>query len=212
MIRTDLPRPQLRLRLTTLAAGTALLLAGVPASGESPGSRDAADPPTACYRAAVDAGSDVYPCDLAVQMARDGFDARELAAALANRAMVLLRAGRLQAALQDLDAAVQATPDNAQLHGNRGNLLLRLNRPTEALAAHDRAVALAPRDPASYYNRAFSYQALGDSPRASADVASAEVLLSGAPRAGGGASGGAVGGAVGVTDAGIPAAGEARGR
>jgi tetratricopeptide (TPR) repeat protein len=195
MFRIGLQRR--RLLLAILLAGMALPSAGARASAVS---LAAADPLAACYRAAVGETRDVYSCDLAVQMARESGEARALAAALANRALVLLRADRLQAALQDLDAAVQATPDNAQLHGNRGNLLLRLNRLTEALAAHDRAVALAPEDPASYYNRAFSYQALGDSARASADVASAEVLLSGGPQR------------PGVTGSGTRASGEVRGR
>lgn len=138
-----------------------------------------ADPVAACYRAASDGGRDPYPCDLAVQIARDSGSAPAVAAALANRALVLTRLQRFDAALQDLNDAVAALPDHADLHGNRGNLLLRLGRASEALAAHDRAVALAPADPAVYFNRAFAYQALGDPARAAADVESARVLLSG---------------------------------
>jgi tetratricopeptide (TPR) repeat protein len=176
LLRGNPPAQQRRLWRCAMSASAALLLAAAPALGQSP----AMDPALACYRAAVEGSRDAYPCDLAVQVARDAGDAQELAAALANRAMILVRVDRLGPALQDLDAAVQATPGNAQLHGNRGNLLLRMNRPSEALAAHGRAVTLAPEDPASYYNRAFSYQALGDPARASADVASAERLLRGA--------------------------------
>lgn len=135
------------------------------------------DPAAACYHAATTGGREIYPCDLTVQVARDSGNPQELAAAHANRALVLLHMGRLEAALQDLDAAVQLAPNDADLHGNRGNLLLRMQRSNEALAAHDRAVALAPHDPASYFNRAFSHQALGDSAAADADVAAARQRL-----------------------------------
>jgi predicted Zn-dependent protease len=158
-----------------------MALTGAPASGQAPGSGALAEPRDDCYRAAIEGARDAYPCDLAVEMARDGGNSRELAAALANRAMVLAQGQRLDAALQDLNAAVEAAPDNADLHGNRGNLLLRMNRATEALAAHNRAVALAPEDPAVYYNRAFSHQALGDSAGAAVDVETARVLLNAGP-------------------------------
>lgn len=138
-------------------------------------------PAVQCYRAAAGetAGTDdaAYVCDLAVQMARDGASRQALAAALANRALVLAAGGRLEPALTDLDDALTLTPDDPALHGNRGNLLLRLDRPAEALEAHDRAVALAPQDPAAYYNRAFSYRALGEPVRAEQDVAAASALL-----------------------------------
>ncbi|MFU8816398.1 MAG: tetratricopeptide repeat protein [Pseudomonadales bacterium] len=153
------------------------------------GSRAPADPAAECYRIAATGDRDVYPCDLAVQVARDSGSPRDLAAAHANRAMVLARLGRWPAALQDLDIAVQAAPTDADAHGNRGNVLLRLGRPAEALAAHERAVALAPGDPTSYYNRAFSLQALGDFAAADADVAQARELLAGAARPAAGAGG-----------------------
>jgi Flp pilus assembly protein TadD len=139
------------------------------------------NPLAGCYEAASAGGDDPYPCDLAVQVARDTGDPRLLAGTLANRAMVLTRLQRFEPALRDLNDAVAAAPDQADLHGNRGNLLLRMGRATEALAAHDRAVALAPRDPAGYYNRAFAYQALGDPARAAADVETARLLLSSGP-------------------------------
>lgn len=141
------------------------------------------DPARACFATARDGGREAYACDLAVQVARDAGTPRALAAALANRSLVLARAGRLQPALEDLDEALAQTPDNADLYGNRGNLLLRLNRPVDALAAYDRAVALRPDDPVVYYNRAFGYRALGEAQRAAEDVARAD-RASRAPRSG----------------------------
>lgn len=144
------------------------------------------DPAVACYQAARSGATDAYPCDLAVRMAQDARDARALAAALTNRAQVLASGGRLEPAQEDLMAAVDAlrnTPgaagDLAIIHGNRGNLLLRLGQPAQALAAHTRAVELAPRDPAGYYNRAFSYRALGDPQQAAREVAVARSLQEG---------------------------------
>jgi len=150
-----------------------------PWDGEPGPARPAAPsaPDMDCYQAARQRQGDAYVCDLAVQMARDGASRAGLAAALANRALVLAREGRLDPALEDLNAALAQTPDDPALHGNLGNLLLRLGRPRDALAAHDRAVELAPRDARGYYNRAFSYLALADTVRAEQDVAAARALL-----------------------------------
>lgn len=128
-------------------------------------------------RAVVQQGSDAYACDLAVQMARDSGSRTELAAALVNRALLLAADGRPEPALEDLNAALQQTPDDPAIYGTLGNLLLRLERPADALAAHGRAVDLAPSDPRGYYNRAFSYRALGEPARAEQDVAAARSLL-----------------------------------
>ncbi|HEX7034457.1 MAG TPA: tetratricopeptide repeat protein [Pseudomonadales bacterium] len=162
-----------------LAAGAAVWGEPAPPSPAQPGT--GADrqppPPEACYRAAREGGEDAYVCDLAVQIARDGGSPADVAAALANRALLLAGEGRLEPALADLDAALAATPDDPVLHGNRGNLLLRMGRPAEALAAHSRAVELAPQDPVNYYNRAFSLLALGEPKEAEQEVAAARALL-----------------------------------
>ena len=163
-------------------------------AAEDPNEAQAADPVWTCFEAARDVTANrlgqrgrgideaAYTCDLAVQVARDLTDASgrpdraALAATLANRSLVLAGAGRLEAALADLDEALGLAPQNSALHGNRGNLLLRLNRPVDALDAHDQAIALAPRDPAGYVNRAFSHRALGNAPAAAEDVARARAL------------------------------------
>ncbi|MEQ8860601.1 MAG: tetratricopeptide repeat protein [Pseudomonadales bacterium] len=151
---------------------------GAPAAPATPNrpAVAATDPARTCYEAARKGSRDAYGCDLAVQMARDSGDPGRLAAALANRSLVLAADGRLQPALADVDEALALTPDAADLHGNRGNLLLRLNRPAEALNAHGRAIELSPEDPIGYYNRAFSYLALGQPQRAERDVSAARDL------------------------------------
>lgn len=132
----------------------------------------ASDPDRDCYLAARDRGA-AYPCDLAIQVARDPLDPAALTRALVNRALILTREDRLEAALKDLDSALETAPDDPRVYGNRGNLLLRMGRPQDALAAHGRAIELAPDDPTGYYNRAFVWLALGEETRARADVAAA---------------------------------------
>ncbi len=134
-----------------------------------------------CYRAARGDESDPYVCDLAVQVARNSGSRPALAAALTNRALVLERQDHLDPALADLQSAIEQTPDDPALHGDRGNLLLRLGRPGDALDAYDRAVELAPDDPRGYFNRAFGYRALGQPERAAQDVQIARSLLERAP-------------------------------
>lgn len=167
-----LPRVLAFALAATLATGIPVLAAA--STDDAGGGGDAG---IACYHAALEGGHDAYPCDLAVQVATDGAPAPTLAAALANRALILARDGRLEPALADLDAALAQTPGNPALHGNRGNLLLRLGRPVDALAAYDRAVELAPNDPRGYYNRAFGYRAVGEPLRAEQDVQAARSLL-----------------------------------
>ncbi len=155
-----------------VALGLALALPAAASTPEPPASDADAD----CYAAARDHGA-AYPCDLAVQVARDPLDPAALNRALVNRALILMRENRLEAALADLDAALETAPEDARVYGNRGNLLLRLGRPQDALAAHGRAIELAPDDPAGYYNRAFVWRALGDDQRALGDVAAAAERL-----------------------------------
>ena len=64
-----------------------------------------------------------------------------------QRAWVLRRLGRLDEALTDTRAALDAGLDSVELHNNHGNLLLDLDRPAEAMAAFERALALDPEQP-----------------------------------------------------------------
>jgi Flp pilus assembly protein TadD len=124
-----------------------------------------------CYQAARAGSTAPYACDLAVEAARGAQVPGLLAAALANRALIFTRDGRFDAALEDLNAALQLAPADPALHGNLGNLLLRVGRPADAAAAHDAAARLRPDDPLHRYNQAFSYRALGDPARAARTVA-----------------------------------------
>jgi predicted Zn-dependent protease len=145
---------------------TAALLGALLGATAVPASAQPESPHDACFAAARSGSANPFPCDLAAEAGRsEGSDAR-LAAALANRALIFTAAGRLQAALDDLNSALNLAPDDAALHGNLGNLLLRLGRAADALAAHDTAVRLRPDAALHQYNRAFSYRAVGDADRA----------------------------------------------
>ena len=90
-----------------------------------------------------------------------------LAQMLQLRAQLEEDAGQLQQALATLDQALEAAPQRAALHHNRGVVLQRLSRPAQALAAHDHALALglasAPGAADAHYNRGNSLQSLGRS-------------------------------------------------
>ena len=84
-----------------------------------------------------------------------------LAQMLQLRAMLQGDAGELELALATLDQALEATPERAALHHNRGVMLQRLSRPVLALAAHEQARDLGLDAADAHYNRGNSLQSLG---------------------------------------------------
>ena len=84
-----------------------------------------------------------------------------LAQMLQLRAMLQEDVGELELALATLDQALEATPQRAALHHNRGVLLQRLSRPALALAAHEQASELGLDAADAHYNRGNSLQSLG---------------------------------------------------
>jgi tetratricopeptide (TPR) repeat protein len=135
------------------------------------------DPTADCLKNAATSSIEPYPCDLALEIARSGADQRAIAAAYTNRGLILERAGRLNLALQDQDAAVSLLPDNPILLMNRAALLLRLGRTADALKDYDRAATLSPDDPAVFFSRTFAHLALGDLLAAQMDSERAGRLL-----------------------------------
>ncbi len=138
---------------------------------------EARDPTADCLANAATTSIDPYPCDLALEIARSNADTRATAAAHTNRGLILERAGRLNLALQDQDAAVMLLQENPQLLLNRAGLLLRMERAVEALNDYDRAARLSPEDPGVFFSRTFAHRALGDVPSAQSDVQRARMLL-----------------------------------
>lgn len=81
---------------------------------------------------------------------------------LHNRAQVLAGLGRLEEALSDFTAVIDADPNYAEYYLDRGNVLRRLERDRDALADYDSAIRLSPPFPEVYYNRGDTLVALGD--------------------------------------------------
>ena len=77
------------------------------------------------------------------------------------RGMLLLKAGRSDAALQAYEQAASLAPQRAAYADGQGQALSLLGRHDEARLAHERAVALAPQDVAVLTNAARSFYAGG---------------------------------------------------
>jgi tetratricopeptide (TPR) repeat protein len=148
------------------------------ASGHGAAYAEEPDPTADCLENAATRSIDPYACDLALEIARSKADTRATAAAHTNRGLILERAGRLNLALQDQDAAVNLLPENPTLLLNRASLLLRMGRFVEALNDYDRAAMLRPDDPRVFFSRTFAHRALGDLVSAQADSERARNLLS----------------------------------
>jgi tetratricopeptide (TPR) repeat protein len=86
-----------------------------------------------------------------------------------NRAQVYAMSGRLEEALSEYTAIVEADPNLADHHFNRGNMLRRLGRTEEAIADYERALAMSPPFPEVYYNRGDARLELGEVDGALAD-------------------------------------------
>jgi tetratricopeptide (TPR) repeat protein len=81
---------------------------------------------------------------------------------LYNRAQVLAAVGRLDEAMADYSAVIDADPNYAEYYLDRGNILRRLGRDRDALADYDKAIRLSPPFPEVYYNRADTLVSLSD--------------------------------------------------
>ncbi|WP_327589260.1 tetratricopeptide repeat protein [Nonomuraea sp. NBC_00507] len=88
----------------------------------------------------------------------------------ANRAQLLVMAGREEEALADYTRAVEADPGYPDYYLDRGNLLYRLGRTEEALADYEAVLRLSPPFPEAYYNRSELRFAAGDLAGALADL------------------------------------------
>lgn len=86
-----------------------------------------------------------------------------------NRAQVLNALGRLDEALADFRAVVEADPNYAEYHFDMAAVLRKLGRTDEALSEYDAAIRLSPPFPEVYYNRGDLRALTGDIPGAVAD-------------------------------------------
>jgi tetratricopeptide (TPR) repeat protein len=94
------------------------------------------------------------------------------AKALHVRALEHAEAGRLEAALADVDAALEHSPDAALTLGLKGNILMRMERFEDAVAAFSRSLAIQPLAQV-HFDRGFCHFNLGGFARAIEDYTAA---------------------------------------
>jgi len=113
-----------------------------------------------CYNEAKADGTDTEPCD--DSLAGDMLVGRNLAATYVNRAVVRTNAGKLAAALKDLDRAESIRPEFGEIYASRGNVYFYQSSFEEALAEHDRGIAVGMKKlHAAHYNRGLALEQLG---------------------------------------------------
>ena len=134
---------------------------------------DAADPRLEAVEAAVVAGDIGRAVMLAEQALAQGLRHP----ALFNlRAFKAEQAGRLEAALADLQSALALAPDDASILNALGIAYTGLERNIEAVEALRRATTIAPNFPQAWNNRGLAEQACGDLAAAKASFEHAAAL------------------------------------
>jgi tetratricopeptide (TPR) repeat protein len=112
-----------------------------------------------CYNEAKSDRANTEPCDDA--LAGHTLVGRNLAATYVNRAVVRTNAGRLAAALKDLDRAESIKPEFGEIYASRGNVSFYQSSFEEALAEHDRGIAVGMKKLyAAHYNRGLALEQL----------------------------------------------------
>ena len=113
-----------------------------------------------CYNEARSDGTNTEPCD--DSLAGDMLVGRNLAATYVNRAVVRTNAGKLEAALKDLERAEALRPEFGEIYASRGNIFFYQSSFEEALAEHDRGIAAGMKKLyAAHYNRGLALEQLG---------------------------------------------------
>jgi tetratricopeptide (TPR) repeat protein len=113
-----------------------------------------------CYNEAKADGADTDPCDKS--LAGEMLIRRDLAATYVNRAVVRTNAGKLAAALKDLDRAESLRPDFGEIYASRGNVFFYQSSFEAALVEHNRGIAAGMKKlHAAYYNRGLALEQLG---------------------------------------------------
>ena len=131
-----------------------------------------------CYQHAVQQRSDqmaLRDCDSALRDNRTGRADRKKT--LVNRSVILLRMGRPEQALADLEAATRLRFDPPEVFLNYSAAYIRLGRNREAIAAATEAIERGFHRPQqAHFNRAVAYENIGDLPAATADYRQASQL------------------------------------
>jgi tetratricopeptide (TPR) repeat protein len=99
--------------------------------------------------------------------------------ALGNRGIARWRLSDLHAAVDDFNAALRLSPEEAMIYNNRGNVLLELRHYDEAAKDFSQAIALIPNYGQAFNNRGNARFLLGDHAGAIADYTKAVALMPG---------------------------------
>jgi tetratricopeptide (TPR) repeat protein len=97
--------------------------------------------------------------------------------ALGNRGIARWRLSDLHAAVDDFNAALRLSPEEAMIYNNRGNVLLELRHYDEAAKDFSQAIALIPNYGQAFNNRGNARFLLGDHAGAVADYTKAVALM-----------------------------------
>ena len=97
--------------------------------------------------------------------------------ALGNRGIARWRLSNPHEAIDDFNAALRLSPEEAMIYNNRGNVLLELRHYAEAAKDFGQAIALSPAYGQAYNNRGNARFLLGDSAGAVADYTKAVALM-----------------------------------
>ena len=116
-----------------------------------------------CYEAAESGGkSGISECDKALK--EEALTERDRVATHVNRGILRLRAGQIDPALEDFDAAIARDPNEAEAYLNKGLALMR--RPDmekAALPLFDTALEKNTKKPAlAFFARGIAYENLGN--------------------------------------------------
>jgi tetratricopeptide (TPR) repeat protein len=96
-------------------------------------------------------------------LATPGLPLRDRAGTYVNRAVIRIRAGDYDGAMNDTDAAIRLIPSMGEAHVNRGAALLNMSRAGDALAAIERGLQLGSgKQHLVYYNRGAAKELVGD--------------------------------------------------
>ncbi len=130
-----------------------------------------------CYQTVLDQRSELDSCSQAIAEA-SLFNDRGRVAAYTNRALIQSHSGNHEAALVDLDQALEILPHLPAVLINRGNVLWRLRRYEEASESYQRAIdESGGRSALAYYNRIFVHRVRGDVDLAASDLETARWLV-----------------------------------
>lgn len=122
-------------------------------------------------------------CDTAI--GEENLSRSNLASTLVNRGIVYMRQENYDRAMRDYDRALSLMPDMPEIKINLGAMLYHMGRFEEAVEALNAGVKAENIDAraAGFYNRALSYERLGEVQRAYDDYHAALAVIPGYPPA-----------------------------